>query len=297
MMLTLRDLELMRHIGMEKSLIAAGRRAGMAAPSATNRLNRIEEIVGESLVIRSGRRFELTPAGKIVAASATLIADELRRMNELLQGRQRHGRQTLRLACSDTVLMGELPAVLGEFLGAHPTIDVAVVSGDFDAVAALVASGEADLALFPHPPAGHGLRSIPYRLERICLIVPDGHELARRPGAIALADALPYDFVSTHHDLRLTKYIADHAPESLLVRSRVTVDTLAAQAEIIARSRLGIGLTVESIARQAARTYPVKMIPLADKWARLDFHLLAKNLDNLGEVASLFAQHIKSRVA
>lgn len=295
----LRDMVLMRYISEERSLAAAGARAGLSAPAVTSRLHRIEENVGMKLVFRgSGSEFGLTPAGRVFLKSAELIIAEMDRLNQQMTTHREVAAGTLRIMCVDSLMIDDLPFVLDELMSAAPMLSIIVKDGDFGAVTDGVLSGDVDVGLLPYAPPTPGGQIIQYKLDRICILTPKDHPLASKPGRIFFRDALGHDFVGLDRTKRMSTFMDSMAAfEGSSMRCRLRVSSLEAQAAIIAQTRLGIGATIESIAHRAARSMPVKMIPLADDWATLSFHLLVRNIDEMNLHGREFVRLIKKRFA
>jgi DNA-binding transcriptional LysR family regulator len=90
---------------------------------------------------------------------------------------------------------------------------------------------------------------MPFRTDRLMLVVPRGHKLANR-GRVAFVEALGSEFVGLSGDSALGGHLAEHAARTgALVRTRIRVRGLDAACRIVA---LGAGVAVvpEAAARR-----------------------------------------------
>src|SRR6478735_6324200 len=106
------------------SLGAASRVLGMAQPNASRTIRRLEERLGTTLIHRTARGSNLTPAGTVIAHRAR---DVLARAADLLDAaaalRTQHEAE-LAIAASMTVAECLLPLWLGAFRRTHPDVRV-----------------------------------------------------------------------------------------------------------------------------------------------------------------------------
>ena len=118
------DLRLFLHVAEAASITGGAARAGMALASASERIRAMEAALGASLLDRQRRGVALTPAGSALARHAGIVAQQLERMRgeliEYASGLRGH----VRLLSNTAATTEFLPAALGAFLSAHPTIDV-----------------------------------------------------------------------------------------------------------------------------------------------------------------------------
>lgn len=157
----------------------AARRLRVAQPAVTRTIQDLEEDVGVLLFNRSKRSVELTPAGQRLAARARAIltdidhaAVECRRVGEGKTGR-------LRVASNDLVCLGFLPEALRSFRRLYPDVDIELSRlTSLEQVSAL-REGRVDLVFEGVPVHDDAVVAERVTSERLCAIVPEGHELTR----------------------------------------------------------------------------------------------------------------------
>jgi len=105
-------------------LSAASRVLGVPKSTLSRRLSRLEKDFDSQLVIRRGRTFELTEAGRLFYKEARLLTEQVANSRErLAEGTQQEG-GTLRMAAPKTPGGYFLGTWLAEFLHLHPNIRI-----------------------------------------------------------------------------------------------------------------------------------------------------------------------------
>jgi DNA-binding transcriptional LysR family regulator len=98
------------------------------------------------------------------------------------------------LAFLHTLGTDAVPRMLRDFRATHPAVRFVLVQGSADMLLARLRAGEADLCLTAPLPNEPGIVTRKLDSQRIDLVVPAGHRLARRRGA-RLAEAAAEDFI------------------------------------------------------------------------------------------------------
>ena len=65
-----------------RSFIAAAKQLHMTQPGVSQHLAKLEDYLGQALVVREGRHFELTPRGKMVLINARNLLESERALIE-----------------------------------------------------------------------------------------------------------------------------------------------------------------------------------------------------------------------
>jgi DNA-binding transcriptional LysR family regulator len=138
------DLRCVLAVARTGSLSGAARALGIEHSTVFRRLNAIEKRLGAKLFERTRSGYAPTSHGESAAAAAAAMEGEALAIERRLLGADRRLTGTVRLATSELFAGFLLPLVLGEFLAAHPDIEVAV---DISSRAADLTRREADLAL------------------------------------------------------------------------------------------------------------------------------------------------------
>lgn len=187
----LADLRLLAGIAATGSLSKAAATFPVAVSAASTRLRLFEARSGLTLFLRKADGMQLTPAGRLVLESARGVLGEAQKLQDTLRELAGQRRITLHLAASTVTNSTLLPAVLGPFLADYPEVDLQLVEHKSIDVLRVVLAGECEIGVYDGNLVNEGVVSLPFRTERLVLLVPLDHPLAGR-GQLRLADALGF---------------------------------------------------------------------------------------------------------
>jgi len=190
----------------------AARDLGIAQPSVSAHVRRLEADLGTELFHRTKGNVSLTPAGETLLPFARrIVADvdaagaELREVGDLARGR-------LALGATPSLAATLLPPVLARFHAAYPGIELVVrEAGSRDLVAALE-EGTVDLALVILPVRHDVLETQALVREELVLAVARSHPLvSRRTVNVADLRDVPLVMFREGYDLRVVTEAACRA--------------------------------------------------------------------------------------
>lgn len=130
------------------------------SPSALSRqIQKLEDEVGQRLLVRDNRSVELTEAGKRLLPVASNITSEWGQFCSTIQGNDHHLTGEIRLFCSVTASFSHLPELLTDFRLAYPNIELKLSTGDPAKAIEKLLNNEADIVISALP------TQLPARLE------------------------------------------------------------------------------------------------------------------------------------
>lgn len=132
------------------SMAAAARRLHITPAAIAQRIQALEQEIGASLLVRSGRTVRPTEAGAAILAKARSFVKEVRELRALATGGETAGE--LRIGAISTAMTGLLPDMLAALIAAHPKVEVYVLPGTSVDLYRKVLEGELDAALLVKPP-------------------------------------------------------------------------------------------------------------------------------------------------
>ncbi len=242
------------------SVSKAARRSGMAQPSATARLQKLERQLGVALLDRSPSGSTVTPAGVRLAASCAALlesAESLVDRAESLRDEQRH----LSIAATRHAIEHFLPAWVAATSLDGVRLDV--TDTDTLQVTQAVRSGETELGLTEGPHAPLGLRSEILATEELVVVVGSSHRWADRRRGVAAHELSSETLVLPHRGSGTRDVIeaalADH--ESGTVGEHLEVDSLAS-ARIAAINGDGVAFVPHCRVRQDLERGLLSVVPV-----------------------------------
>jgi DNA-binding transcriptional LysR family regulator len=192
----LRHLRYFRAVAEELHFGRAAERLHMAQPPLSQQILQLERELGVTLLVRSTRKVELTPAGEAYLKQVVAILDSVdeagaqaRRIAEGVEGH-------LAIGCVGSATYSLLPRLVRALRDELPGVDVSV-RGEMLAPAQIAAllTGEIDLALLRPPVEQPGVLVETVRRDRLLVALPEGHALATRDD-LSVSDLRDEEFVA-----------------------------------------------------------------------------------------------------
>ena len=199
-------------VAEQRHFTRAARELGMAQPSVSAHVRRLEADLGTELFDRMKGKITLTPAGETllpfarrIIADVDAAADELRSLGGLARGR-------IAIGATPSLAATLVPAVLSRFHAAYPGIELAIRQAGSVELVAAVEEGAVDVALVILPIRHDVLETQALLREELVVAVARGHALGRRR-TLAIADLrdVPLVMFREGYDLRTTTEAACRA--------------------------------------------------------------------------------------
>jgi DNA-binding transcriptional LysR family regulator len=179
---------------------------GVTQSAASQHVQEVERRLGASLLDRSQRPLELTPAGKLYA---DFCRDVMRQDDEFqlaLERLKQEVESTVRVSSIYSIGLSEMSRLSEEFSSSHPTARLEVEYMRPEKVYAAVSGGQADLGLVSYPESNREIAAIPWRNEEMRLAMPPEHPLASRQ-VVPVAELEGIDFIGFDEDLSIRREI------------------------------------------------------------------------------------------
>lgn len=174
-----------RDVARAGSISGAARILGWTQPAVSQHLRALERELGSALLVRSPAGVELTEPGSVLLDHADEIAGQLRMADEELAAMNQLRRGRVRVAAYPSGAATLVPPTIARLRRHHPGLDVTLTEAEPPEATALVAAGDADLALvFAYgnepPTSERRLTWLPIAEEPVHLVLPPKHRLADR---------------------------------------------------------------------------------------------------------------------
>lgn len=194
-------LEVLLTVARTGSLNAAAAELGVTQQAVSARISALETQTGVSLVVRGPRGSELTSTGVVVAEWAERLLKAAAEVDAGIAALREDAHRQLRISSSLTIAEQLLPGWLVSMQAAARRRGAAaprivLTATNSDAVIERVRAGEADLGFVEGPSVPRSVRSRIVATDRLTLVVPPDHPLARRSRAIDAAELASTPLVS-----------------------------------------------------------------------------------------------------
>jgi len=275
------------------SIGRAAEREFIAASAISKRLSDLEAALHTPLLYRHTRGVDLTPAGESLLHHARTVLYSLEKMQGELSEYADGVRGHVRVHANISAIVQYLPEDLGAFATQHEAIKIDLEEHLSSEVLRAVHEGAADLGVCYVGDAAPALQSLAYRPDRLALVVPERHPLARET-AVAFADTLVFDHVGLHANSSI--YVAMHQAALTAGRSiklRIHVTGLDAMCRMI-QNGLGIGVMPLRAFElmQGGIGSKLRSITLSDTWAARELRLVARDFSTLPVAARSLVRHL-----
>jgi DNA-binding transcriptional LysR family regulator len=276
----LADLRLMVRVAEANSLTRGAEAAFLSLPAASTRIKNLEENVGAKLLYRTSQGVTLTPPGQAFVQHARTVLAQLEHlvgdMQEYAKGIKGH----LRIAGSTTAMSEFLPPVLSAYLRAHPDVNIDLRERLSTDIVRLVSEGQVDVGIVAGPVRTEALQALPYRSDRVTLVVANEHELAGE-SSVPFARTLDYDHVSLNEASALRAFLRQvSGAMHRTLRTRIEVGNFETACRMI-EANIGVGIVPLSSARRHAERLAIRIVPLEDDWSLRQQLVVVRQLESL----------------
>ena len=265
--LDLVSLSLFSLVARSGSISKGAELALLAVGAASKRITDLEAAVGAVLLERHSRGVTLTVAGQALQRHAQRILSDVDQLAADLSDYASGLVGVVRLWANTSAVTQFLPHDIATFAEANPGIRIELEEEDSNAIVLAVLDGRADFGIFADRTPTLGLQAMNYREDRLVLVVPRGHALARRR-SLRFEEAIEYDFVSLPRGTSLARRL-EAETESLgrRLKMRIQVRSFDAMCQMVAAG-MGVAILPGAAIQPHLRSMNLRQIALDDDWAR-----------------------------
>jgi DNA-binding transcriptional LysR family regulator len=292
----LTDLRLFVAVAEARNLTRGAGRAHLAPSSASHRLQQLEAALGTPLFVRRARGVDLTRAGEALLRHARQVFAQLEQMHADLAPFAEGVRGHVALWANTHATHSFLPGDLAHFLRAHPQVSVTLEERTSPEIVMAVARGEVEVGVVAERVEGAEVELIPYRADRLVLIVPADHALAAKAGT-RFADVLDHPFVMLHAGSAIHTFTTNAA--AALGRHldvRIQVRSFEAVCRMVGAG-VGLGLVPRSAVSTGGLSEPPAVVELDEAWAQRDLQVCVRQRAALSGFAAALVDSLESRPA
>ena len=254
------------------SFTRAAEQLGIAQPSLSQQIQKLEKQIGSPLFERLGRSIRLTAYGEALRQPATDILQQVAEAKSSLDNLQEGVGGKLRVGVIPTIMPYFIAPRIGEFLSSFPRVDLQLVEDTTPRLVEQLQAGDLDLALSALPVRNPDIVCSELSREPLFLAVAEKHPLARE-SAIDLQNLRNERLLllKEGHCLR-DDVLMTCARAKAELRSVFETDQLASIFQLV---RAGFGVTVIP-AMASSHSAGCKLVPLQSNSFRRIGYLRAK---------------------
>ena len=175
----LRQLEYFCAVARTGSFTKAAEDMGIAQPSLSEQIARLEQGLGGALFERLNRRIEMTPLGEAILGKAQALLADAAALPDYFERAREGVRGPLRVGAIPTILPYFVAPILKGFTERYKEVDLHVREGTTTELVEQMLDGVIDVAVLSLPVEGAGLVMKELFRDPLYLAVPEGHPLAQ----------------------------------------------------------------------------------------------------------------------
>jgi DNA-binding transcriptional LysR family regulator len=279
-----------------KSLSRAAERNFVTQSAVSQQVRGLEEKFKRRLLerMRGGREVGLTEEGEVFYQESRQIVNAYAQLEERMRTLTGTVSGTVHVATVYSIGLHELPAVIRRFMAEHPEAKIDLEYSRTTRIVRDVLAGTVELGVVAYPEKKRGLSVVPLGGDRLVLICPPGHALAKHK-KVRARDLNNQDFVLFERDIPTRRAI-----DKILRAQGVTVRRVAEfdNIETIKRAvEVGIGAAIvpSPSVIDEARVGSLAVVALAEaEWTR-SVGVIYRSDRTLGTAAKKFIQLLKEK--
>ena len=292
--LDLVSLSLFSLVARTGSISKGAELARLAVGAASKRISDLEAAVNTELFDRHSRGVTLTAAGEALHRHALRILHDVDQLSAELSDYAKGVAGVVRLWANTSAITQFMPADLASFSVLHPDIRIQMNEADSHEVVLAVLEGRADLGVFADRTPVLGLQTLPYRNDRLVLVVPPGHPLATQR-RIAFSQAVNFDFVSLARGTSLAQRLKLASGQlGAPLRIRIHVRSFDAMCQMVAAG-LGIAVLPGAAVQALVKALGLRQLELTDDWVDRELLLGARDFAALPRPARSLLDHFENQ--
>ena len=279
-----------------KSLSRAAERNFVTQSAVSQQVRGLEEKFKRRLLerMRGGREVGLTEDGEVfyqesrqIVAAYVHLEERMRTLTGTVSG-------TVHVATVYSIGLHELPAVIRRFMAEHPEAKIDLEYSRTTRIVRDVLAGTVELGVVAYPEKKRGLSVVPLGGDRLVLICPPGHPLAKHK-KLRARDLNDQDFVLFERDIptrrAIDRILRAHGVSVRRVAEFDNIETIKRAVEV----GIGAAIVPSPSVIDEARVGSLAVVPLAEaEWTR-SVGVIYRSDRTLGTAAKKFIQLLKEK--
>jgi LysR family hydrogen peroxide-inducible transcriptional activator len=272
------------------SMSRASLRCGVAQPSISQQIQKLERELACPLFERIGRRIQLTDAGRSLLPRARAILEQLQEIPQGLEEDAKSGHGRLVVGAIPTVAPFLLPAAIRALTETFPAVDLHVREDLTERLLDALEAGEIDLAVTSTPITREGLGVLVIGRDPFTVAVAANHPLAGRD-SISLAELVSPPTILLDELHCLGRQVGEVCRA---MRTNCRVVCQASQLDSLLRM-VGLGLGVALVPEMATHDAPkdeVRFVPIEEPFASREIAVVQRGDRPVSHLAQEFVRRL-----
>lgn len=292
--LDLTSLRLFVAVCQEQNIARAAEREFIASSAVSRRIAEIEALIGLPVIQRQSRGITVTPVGETVLRYALAIIGNIEQMSAELSRFSSGAKGRVRVVANLSSIVQFLPEDVAAFGRAFPEVSIELEEENSADVLHIVDEHGADFGICNPVAGSEAFEQMPYREDRLAVLVPGGHRLAGVT-RVGFEELLDDSFVGLRSESALTKLLAQQAANAgRQIDVKIRVSSLDALCRMV-HAGLGIAIVPEQVGLLYVNALDVRLLSLSDAWAVRHLIMIFKSRDQLSASATALVGFLGSK--
>jgi DNA-binding transcriptional LysR family regulator len=294
--LTVRQLSCFVAVAEECHFRRAAQRLHISQPPLTQRIQSLERDLGVQLFTRTGRRIELTQAGRLVLAEAQGVLAQVERVRQVARQAEQGETGTLRMAVVIAVpFLPAFNAATRAFQQDYPRVVLDLVQANSGQAIDALRQRKVDICLIRRVSLlSSGFEQMTVARDRLMLVLPATHPkaLAEKVSLSDVAEERSILFPS-EQNAALYRHIMDvWARAGLIPRAAQEAENGLAILALVAAD-FGIAILPSTLSGIHMPNVVWKQIDMADQWTSSSIIMIYRTEDLNDKITSRFINYIR----
>ena len=176
---TLRQLQILVAVARHGGYTRAAEALHLTQPTVSMQVKKLSEAIGMPLFEQSGKKLQLTPAGRKTLDASRDILNRLELLGGEISSLTGEVKGELRIAVVTTAKYF-MPHLLGVFVQRYPDVEPRLIVTNREKVLERLEEAQDDLLIMGRVPKELEVRSTPFLDNDLVVIAPPGHRLAKK---------------------------------------------------------------------------------------------------------------------
>ncbi|MFM0263276.1 LysR family transcriptional regulator [Paraburkholderia sediminicola] len=292
--LDLTSLRLFVAVCQEQNIARAAEREFIASSAVSRRIAEIEALIGLPVIQRQSRGITVTPVGETVLRYALTIIGNIEQMSAELSRFSSGAKGRVRLVANLSSIVQFLPEDVAAFGRGFPEVSIELEEENSADVLRIVDEHGADFGICNPVTGSEAFEQVPYREDRLAVLVPGGHRLAAA-SRVTFDELLDDSFVGLRSESALTKLLAQQAASAgRQIDVKIRVSSLDALCRMV-HAGLGIAIVPEQVGLLYVNALDVRLLSLSDAWAVRHLIMIFRSRDQLSASAAALVGFLGSK--